>query len=210
MLLQKLFQGEILAVVIIYLLRLVREQKNRVSKVAFMESIIWKQLGSHKNFFWPQITSTLISCAYLQQLLKEYQGSLGRGSRRGQPVARAKSAQQCGRRCDANRLGVSYLGLAGWIRTSRSGVLINCFLPKNISKAQYYRFMARTKDRWKILLVLGHVRIFSRIDQWRSWTKIHNIFLPPQFNQRSKKIIFHCYPLLTIDIWTFICKYRLF
>ena len=64
--LQKLFQGDILAVVIIYLLRLVREQKNRVSKVAFMESIIWKQLGSHKNFFWPQITSTLISCAYLQ------------------------------------------------------------------------------------------------------------------------------------------------
>ena len=31
--LQKLFQGEILAVVIIYLLRLVREQKNRVAKV---------------------------------------------------------------------------------------------------------------------------------------------------------------------------------
>ena len=166
--LQKLFQGEILAIVIICLLRLVREQKNRVSKVAFMESIEWKQLGSHMKIFWPQITSTLISCAYLQQLLKEYQGSLGRGSRRGQPVARAKSAQQCGRRCDANRLGVSYLGLAGWIRTSRSGVLINCFLPKNISKAQYYRFMARTKDRWKILLVLGHVRIFSRIDQWRS------------------------------------------
>ena len=69
--LQKLFQGEILAIVIICLLRLVREQKNRVSKVAFMESIIWKQLGSHKNFFWPQITSTLISCAYLQQLLKD-------------------------------------------------------------------------------------------------------------------------------------------
>ena len=37
--LQKLFQGEILAVVIIYLLcRLVREQKNRVSKVAFMDT----------------------------------------------------------------------------------------------------------------------------------------------------------------------------
>ena len=50
--LQKLFQGEILAVVIIYLLcRLVREQKNRVSKVAFMESIIWKQLGSHMRMF---------------------------------------------------------------------------------------------------------------------------------------------------------------
>ena len=49
--LQKLFQGEILAVVIIYLLRLVREQKNRVSKVAFIESIIWKQLGSHMKIF---------------------------------------------------------------------------------------------------------------------------------------------------------------
>ena len=49
--LQKLFQGEILAIVIICLLRLVREQKNRVSKVAFMESIEWKQLGSHMKFF---------------------------------------------------------------------------------------------------------------------------------------------------------------
>ena len=52
--LQKLFQGEILAVVIIYLLRLVREQKNRVSKVAFMESIEWIQLGSHMKFFGPR------------------------------------------------------------------------------------------------------------------------------------------------------------
>ena len=66
--LQKLFQGEILAVVIIYLLRLVREQKNRVSKVVFMESIIWKQLGSHMKIFGLRSHQPL-SCV---RILKNY------------------------------------------------------------------------------------------------------------------------------------------
>ena len=59
------FQGETLAVVIIYFLRLVREQKNRVSKVVFMDTT-WI---SHENCRH-QITSTFILCAYPQKLLK--------------------------------------------------------------------------------------------------------------------------------------------
>ena len=62
------FQGETLAVVIIYLLRLVREQKNRVSKVAFMESIEWIQLGSPMKFLGPRSHQPL-SCV---RILKNY------------------------------------------------------------------------------------------------------------------------------------------
>ena len=88
-----------------------------------MESIIWKQLGSHMKFLALDHINLYLVCIS-STTTEKYQGSLGRGLRRGQPVARAQSAQQCGQRCHADRLGVSYLGLAGWIRSSCSGALI--------------------------------------------------------------------------------------
>ena len=78
---------------------------------------------SHENFLASDHINPYLVCI-TSTTTEKYQGSLGRGLRRGQPVAHAKSAQQRGRRCDADRLGVSYSGLAGWIRTSRSGALI--------------------------------------------------------------------------------------
>ena len=43
-----------------------------------------------------------------------FQGSLGGDLRRGQHVAQAEVAQQRRECRDADRLGISYLGLAGW------------------------------------------------------------------------------------------------
>ena len=43
-----------------------------------------------------------------------FQGSLGGDLRRGQHVAQAEVAQMCGGGRDADRVGTSHLGLAGW------------------------------------------------------------------------------------------------
>ena len=43
-----------------------------------------------------------------------FQGSLGGDLRRGQHVAQAEGSQMCGGGRDANRVGTSHLGLAGW------------------------------------------------------------------------------------------------
>ena len=49
-----------------------------------------------------------------------FQGSLGGDLRRGQHVAQAEVAQMCGGGRDADRVGTSFLELAGWTQFSIS------------------------------------------------------------------------------------------
>ena len=57
--------------------------------------------------------STCTYCATFF-LCINFQGSLGGDLRRGQPVAQAEVAQRRRECRDADRLGTSHLGLAGW------------------------------------------------------------------------------------------------
>ena len=81
-----------------------------------------------------------------------FQGSLGGDLRRGQHVAQAEVAQQRRECRDADRVGISYLGLAGWTsfcwRLNFTVMIVQCPLHIVISKTHHYRYTARTKHRW--------------------------------------------------------------
>ena len=100
------------SLVVAILLRLVREQRTRVSKVGVWDKT-WK--FTSKDFVNRKPPSKKpINQTFVIVFLETIQiGPLGGVSRQEQPVSQAECTQQRGEGCDADRLGISYFWLAG-------------------------------------------------------------------------------------------------
>ena len=124
-----------------------------------------------------------------------FQGSLGGDLRRGQHVAQAEVAQQRRECRDADRLGISYLGLAGWTsfwwRLDFTVMIVQCPLHIVISKTHHYRYTARTKHRWSL--------DSSTRKDFRSWRASDKSY--QHFELRFVFKITFCFSVLLLTNW---------